>query len=195
MAIISLIKKCARGFAGGRPDDVRSRRVVALIECVLNQNARDCGAACSPAINAKVLEVCLRHSIGVIQIPCPEQAVLGLGRVRPDGVSLRDAMSTPAARACCNAIAESIVSRLKQYEQAGQTVVAILGGNPLSPGCATQSASCVVDAEGLLIVALRASLASYGLEIPILAIRDSDWRLHAQDINRFDRLCAGPPHP
>ena len=30
------------------PVDVRSGRFVAVIECILNQNARDDGAACSP---------------------------------------------------------------------------------------------------------------------------------------------------
>lgn len=178
------------GLVPARRGDGRSRRVVALIECILNQNVRDCGAACSPAINAGVVEICLRHAVGMIQIPCPEQAALGLARVRPSGLSLHEAMHSAPARRCCDVIAERIVERLQEHQRSGHTVIAILGGNPRSPGCATHVAGTPGGAEGALIVALRAGLARRGLDLPLLAVRDSDPRLHADDLARFEALCA-----
>ena len=71
------------------PVDRRSRRFVAVIECILNQNARDLGAACCPAINIELLNLCHEHEVGVMQMPCPEIAALGFKRARAPGQSIR----------------------------------------------------------------------------------------------------------
>ena len=41
-----------------QPQDMRSRPVVAVIECMVNQNVRDAGAATSPAMAWEVLSLC-----------------------------------------------------------------------------------------------------------------------------------------
>lgn len=50
-----------RRWIGGAVEDVdesRSRRMVVVIECILNQNARDQGAARFPAMNTGVVVRC-----------------------------------------------------------------------------------------------------------------------------------------
>ena len=81
------------------PADCRSRRFVAVIECLLNQNVRDQGAASFPAINAEVLHLCQERAVGLLQLPCPEIAALGCQRNRPPGQTLRQAMETEASQA------------------------------------------------------------------------------------------------
>ena len=65
--------------------DVRSARLVFLIECLLNQNARDRGAAEAPAVTHEVINALAFADIGMVPIPCPEMACLGFGRERAPG--------------------------------------------------------------------------------------------------------------
>ena len=58
-------------------DDCRQRRFVAVIECILDQNVRDRGAASFPAMNQELLQILHEHGIGILQMPCPEIAALG----------------------------------------------------------------------------------------------------------------------
>jgi hypothetical protein len=46
--------------------------LVAVIECIINQNARDTGAAIFPAINWPILSLCNEYNVGILEIPCPE---------------------------------------------------------------------------------------------------------------------------
>lgn len=171
--------------------DIRGRRMVAVIECILNQNARDAGAACSPALNAEVVYRCCEQHIGILQIPCPECAHLGIARRRGHGVSLHEAMETPEGLACCACIAEETAARLADHVRAGQQVLAILGGNARSPGCAV-----ILDQEGLsplsgtLMRALHTALKARALDIPIIPIRDADARRHADDLARLDMILS-----
>lgn len=71
----------------------RGGRFVAVIECILNQNARDDGAACSPAMNVPLLQLCNTHRVGILQMPCPEIHTLGFARQRAPGLSIRDALN------------------------------------------------------------------------------------------------------
>ena len=60
-----------------RLQDRRSRRVVFLSHCLLNENTRYLGGACRPAIVREAVEFCLQHDIAIVQMPCPEQCAWG----------------------------------------------------------------------------------------------------------------------
>ena len=70
-----------------RPSDKRGKRMVFVIECILNQNSRDIGAANYKAMNFKVIKLCMKYHVGMVQIPCPEMICLGFGRERKPGQS------------------------------------------------------------------------------------------------------------
>ncbi len=65
--------------------DPRNGRLVFLIECLTNQNARDIGAAESPAFTQELMELLVDAGIGIVQIPCPGIACLGFERQRSSG--------------------------------------------------------------------------------------------------------------
>jgi len=179
-----------------RRRDRRGRRVVAVIECVLNQNARDAGAARAPAANDRVVEVLRRHRVGIVQMPCPEMACLGLARTRPPGMSLRTAMETPTSRARCAALAKDAAARLRDYADNGITVVAVLGGDLGSPGCAVlddRSASGDAAGSGVFIEALSAALAERGLSVPFRGLRDSSARTLSEDLAWLEALLRRTP--
>lgn len=175
------------------PSDARGRRVVAVIECVLNQNARDAGAADSPAMNWPLVSLCQAHGIGLVQLPCPEIACLGTARARAPASSLRDAMETDEGHALCAQLAVDAASRLQAYAASGCEVLAVLGGNRQSPGCAVCLAGDTLQpASGLLMRALQAELRRRGLEIPFRGLRDAEPAALVQDLAWLEALARRP---
>jgi hypothetical protein len=57
--------------------DARSRRVVFLSHCLLNQNTRYLGGAFRPGAVEEVVDRFKDEGIGIHQMPCPEQRAWG----------------------------------------------------------------------------------------------------------------------
>lgn len=168
---------------GNSSVDIRSGRLVFLIECLLNQNARDKGAAEAPAATRKVIDALLLADIGMVQIPCPEMACLGFERCRAPGQTIREALQTPASLDCCDRLAAETAQRIQAYSEQGYEVVAILGGNEQSPGCAVHTDSAVPCAHapgslapdsGVFMRVLARELEERGLSVPFRGMRDAD---------------------
>jgi predicted secreted protein len=163
--------------------DPRSRKVVVLIECHLNQNARDRGAARYPAVNRELDDVLRGADVGCVQIPCPEMHCLGLARERPDGVSLREAMETPASRKRCRDLARAVADRIEDYDRNGVEVVAVLGGDVDSPGCAVhEDATGLAPRSGVFMQELSAEIRSRGLSVLFRGIRESSPEAFESDL-------------
>lgn len=169
--------------------DVRSRRFVAVIDCILNQNARDLGAARFPAMNFDFLQLCNDQNVGILQMPCPEIAALGFKRSRKPGQTIRDVLDTDAGRQRCIEIANDVVDRIEVYLAEGYELLAILGGNPLSPGCAVNDsgAGLLID-SGVFMKELQITLRERGLKACFRGIRDHDPELLKQDLQWFREL-------
>lgn len=162
---------------------------MAVIECLLNQNARDPGAASFAALTWDLVRLCHEHDVGLLQMPCPEMACLGLARTRPCGQSIRAAMLTPASRQGCAQLSADVAERIEAFVSADYQVLAVLGGNPQSPGCAVhRKGADLQPASGALMLALQAELRQRGLEIPFRAVRDSDAQLLAEDLHGLRTL-------
>lgn len=171
------------------PRDPRSKRFVAIIECILNQNARDVGAACAPAMDSRLLQLCLSHHVGIVQMPCPEIRALGFARQRAPGETIREVLNREPAIARCQSLTQDIADRILVYLNEGYTLVAILGGNPESPGCAVHPAEGGLgERSGLLMRQLQAELRRRGHDPLFLPIRDHKATLHRQDLDLLERL-------
>jgi predicted secreted protein len=179
----SLGRRLTGRAPGPRVEDARGRRLVAVIECVLNQNARDAGTARSPAVIGEVVRLCEEHGVGLLQMPCPEIACLGLSRARPRGKSIHAALDTPEGWERCGRMAEEVAGRIEEYTQHGCRVLAVLGGNAASPGCAVHvDAGGLLPTSGVFLLQLQGSLRRRGLEIPFRGLRDNDPALLAEDL-------------
>jgi predicted secreted protein len=156
------------------------------IECLLNQNARDQGAARSPAVERQPVDLLLGAQIGLPQIPCPETACLGFRRNRAPGQSLRQALEAEQPAACCRRLALITARRIRTYLDQGCQVIAILGGNEQSPGCAVHTAdgtgTRLTDRTGMFMRALAHERAKLGCRIPFHGVRDADPDLLEQDL-------------
>jgi predicted secreted protein len=168
-------------------NDPRSGRLVFVIECLLNQNARDQGAADSPAVTRSLLELLADADIGMAQIPCPEIACLGFRRRREPGQSIRQALETPVASRCCRRLAEATAERMACYQAQGFDIVAVLGGNEQSPACAVHPTSAdgtrLGDRSGVFMLALAAETAGRGRRVPFRGIRDNDRSRLREDLD------------
>ena len=78
--------------------DGRSRKVVFLAHCLLNQNAISDGTAVYPAAFRELVQFFLEHQVGIVQLPCPELCCLGRavpGHRRKHPYSCRHAGARP----------------------------------------------------------------------------------------------------
>lgn len=62
--------------------DSRGRRILVVAHCVLNENARVQGGAFHPGGDDGIIDQAQRAGVGIVQLPCPEQASWG-GVQRP----------------------------------------------------------------------------------------------------------------
>ena len=174
----------------------RSKVVVGVIHCILNQSARDAGAAVYAGADTDVLEILTRHGVGVLQMPCPEMAFMGLARSRGEGESIRDVIDTPQGHAFCRQISKPIADAFEDYLDNGYTVEAILGGDVGSPGCAIHQLEPVEGRQGLaeksgvFMTELMAELHTRGIDIPFRGMRDSSPETLKEDLDWLERTLS-----
>lgn len=151
------------------------------------------GAAESPACAKEVIELLVDAEIGIVQIPCPEIACLGFDRQRSDGQSIRQAMESPEASGCCRPLASVTADKIQCYVNQGFEVLAVLGGNEQSPGCAVHTAgdseTQLAHKSGIFMEMLAAELTERGLQIVFRGMRDADSKFLKEDLEWLrDRL-------
>ncbi len=127
--------------------DHRSGRVIFLAHCLLNENTRYLGGARRGGAIREILDPCLDHGIGVVQLPCPEQhawgGVLkrrlmlfygskGTLRYRLRGVLLP--LVLWYTRQIYRRLARGTADQIQDYQRSGITVLGIIGVDG-SPSC------------------------------------------------------------
>jgi len=202
VTLLSTTRKLASRLLNGQranPHDARGGRILLVIECLLNQNARDQGAATCPAMSHPLIELCLQHEVGLLQLPCPEIHALGWARQRAHGQSIRTTLDTADGRARCHELAWQTTRRVLQYMDAGFQVLAVIGGNEQSPGCAVHHAvaddplSTLTADSGLLMTALQREFERQNIALPIIALRDADARKMSSDLQRLQQMMESSP--
>jgi predicted secreted protein len=152
----------------------------------MNQNARDRGAAESAAVTREVVDLLADAEIGMAQISCPEIACLGFNRTRQLGTSIREALETPRAARCCQQLAETTADRIQGCVDEGFEVLAVLGGNRESPGCAVHvdeaGDSGLAEQSGVFMRVLAGELKRRGIQLEFRGMRDADPELLRDDL-------------
>ena len=173
-------------FLTKQRSDSRNGRLIFLIECLLNQNARDRGAAERPAVTREVVDLLSDAEIGMVQIPCPEIACLGFNRHRRPGTTIREALEAASTISCCRQLAITIADKVECYVDQGFEILAILGGNEESPGCAVHASASaetrLTEKSGLFMRELADELARRDLQIAFHGMRDADSGLLRDDL-------------
>jgi predicted secreted protein len=164
--------------------DARSKKVIIVAHCVLNQNARIDTCATAPAVFPKVLEALVERRIGILQYPCPELGFLGMGRQGQDCASwdgsyqhesgeVYDQMVVPEGREYLRGIAENLVYQIKEYKKYDFKVLGVLG-ILASPTCGVglKYYKGLEEADGAFVEELRKAFDQAGLDLPIRGLND-----------------------
>jgi predicted secreted protein len=125
-----------------RLPDARSRRVVFLSHCLLNENTRYLGGACRPGCVREVVDRWITEGVGIVQMPCPEQCAWGgvLKRrfLALYGRALASRALTPVAllytRRKYQRLARAVAAQVADYVASGFDVVGLVGVDG-SPSC------------------------------------------------------------
>ena len=116
--------------------DGRSKKVIFLAHCLLNQNAISDGTAVCPAAFGELIQLLLDHEVGVVQMPCPELCCLGLDRgdvhgadrpVVEENTRIRRAMEKDGPRQKREALAGLVSEQVQEYRRHGFQVLGIVG--------------------------------------------------------------------
>ena len=164
--------------------DGRSKRVIFLAHCLLNQNAISDGTAEAPAAHREILRTVLDARVGVVQMPCPELCCLGLDRGDPKGgerpvvvenTRIRRAMGQPEAAARLRELTAQVIRQIREYRKHGFTVLGIVGVDR-SPCCGVNTTSDLdreLPGRGVFIAALQTALEEAELTVPVIGIKPS----------------------
>ena len=149
--------------------DPRSKKVVFISHCMLNQNARIAGAADFPAMFEPLLEYLKSKQIGIIQMTCPELYCVGLGRR-----AVRVGLESPAGNARLQRLIDDLVFTIREYLFQGFQVVGILGkqGSPACGVTRTWLDERQQDGQGVYVREMKKRLAAEELEIPVIGVAD-----------------------
>lgn len=162
--------------------DVRSKKIVLVSHCILNQNSISDGTADYPGTNESVLKLLIQSKVGIIQMPCPETLCLGLDRgdthggeinVVVENTRIRQMLEKPASIKVINNFVNQIVFQVEEYIRNGFTVLGIIGINR-SPSCGINTTSKnneEVEGEGVFIEILRQVLEEKGISIGMIGIK------------------------
>jgi predicted secreted protein len=162
--------------------DARSKSVLFVAHCILNQNSISDGTATYPASVKEIVELAGASRVGLVQMPCPELMCLGLDRGNADGSAypvveentrIRKAMRRRPAIAKLRPLVRQIVFQIGEYRKYGFDVRGIVGINR-SPSCGVDTTSDnnqEVEGEGVFVEALRRELEKNGLTVAMVGIK------------------------
>jgi predicted secreted protein len=164
--------------------DARSKKVVFLAHCILNQNARIDTCATNAAFIPGIVEFFAQRQVGIVQCPCPELEVLGLGRqgqdcnvwdgsYRHEDGEVYDQLTAPEGKEKLREMAQRMVYQIEQYRKHGFQVLGMLGIET-SPSCGFGWTYYrgAKKGNGAFIEALMAAFEGANLDIPIIGIND-----------------------
>ena len=166
--------------------DGRSKKVIFLAHCLLNQNAISDGTAVCPAAFGELIQLLLDHEVGVVlQMSCPELCCLGLdrgdvhGAERPvveENTRIRRAMEEDGPRQKREALADLVAEQVQEYHKHGFQVLGIVGANR-SPNCGVETTSDFdreVEGRGAFMEAIAQRLEAAGISVPMLGLKSPD---------------------
>lgn len=138
---------------------MKSKRIILVSHCVLNQNAVLEGWARAKGafpVAGRLLEA----GVGIIQLPCPELLFSGINRPP----KTYEEYNTPVYRKLCKELALPYIRQIKEYLENGYTLLGVLGIYN-SPTCSI-SGKMGVFMEALFALCNQENITLKYVEIP-----------------------------
>lgn len=166
-------------------NDGRSKRIVFVAHCFLNQNSISDGTAVYPAAFKDVVDFFINADVGIVQMPCPELCCLGLDRgniygadspVVVENTRIRTEMKEDEANRKLTKLADYVVQQIVEYDKFGFEIVGIIGANR-SPNCGVDTTSDnneEISGMGLFIEEISYQLSKRNIFIPMIGLKGND---------------------
>lgn len=110
--------------------DKRSGKIVIVSHCILNVHSLEDNLAIYPGLEREVVEILVKKSVGIYQIPCPEIELSSIFRKALP----KESYDHPRIRKTYRELAENITRTLSSYTKKGYIITAVLGAEG-SPTC------------------------------------------------------------
>ena len=183
--------------------DARSKRIILVAHCLLNQNAISDGTADFPSQFTGVIDLLMANGIGIVQLPCPELLCVGLDRRDRQGGSrplleentrIRNLLNKEGSVALLRSRAADVAAQVREYRSNGFEVLGLVGVNR-SPSCGVETTTrdnCEVAGTGVFIEVLSQVFAESGQPVRMLGVKTSQARESVERLGQFlGRQAAG----
>lgn len=166
-------------------EDRRSKKIVLVAHCILNQNSKIDGCAHYPGAMKEVTELLLGADCGIVQLPCPEIMYLGLDRrvdrqsartIESEDTRVARLMSESSGRLGCRQIAEETAYQVQEYLKNEFAVCGMLGIDG-SPTCGVETIwaeGAEAPGQGVLIQELVEACRGRGVSLHIKGIKAAE---------------------
>jgi predicted secreted protein len=146
----------------------RSKKVVFVSHCLLNQNARAVDKERFAGPFKDMLELFAESGIGIVQLPCPEMEFNG-------GLNRKIKTDHPESamyRNSCKKLSVNLISQIENYIKNNYHVVGILGVE-FSSTCAVhqvQNGRKNVPGKGVLMEEIEKEMQKKNFQVPIVGV-------------------------
>jgi len=127
-------------------EDKRSKKILLVAHCALNQSAKLDQCAFYPGVIREVAGVLIDSDLGLLQMPCPELLCLGLDRQVKKGITptveeedtrIAIRLIEDQSQLILHKIADDLIFQLLEYQKNGFTITGLVGMNG-SPSCGVE---------------------------------------------------------
>jgi predicted secreted protein len=165
-------------------NDNRSKKLIVVAHCLVNQNSISDGTADFPSQFQEVIELLMENKLGIIQLPCPELSCLGLDRgdkagamrdLLSENTRIRNLLEEPQNIARLRAKADDVIEQIEEYQRHGFEVLGLIGINR-SPSCGietTTKSGREEPGKGVFITVLKERLHHKGIALEMIGIKTS----------------------
>jgi predicted secreted protein len=147
----------------------RSKKIVFVSHCLLNQNARPVGGEKYAGAVKELLELFAEAGVGIVQIPCPQlEFNEGLNRKSRS----KESYDTNGFRVKCQKLSCTIIEKIENYLRKNYNILGILGVE-LSSTCGVyqiQNGRRNVPGKGIFIEELEKEMQRKNFQVPIIGL-------------------------
>jgi predicted secreted protein len=165
-------------------DDHRSKKIIFVAHCLLNQNSISDGTADYPSQFTEFVDLLIKQRIGIIQMPCPELTCLGLDRKDKQGgkrpllkenTRIRELMCEKRYLEQLQSKAEELTNQIQEYKSYGFRVLGVIGVNR-SPSCGIETTTKnnrEVEGRGVFIELISEACRKRGYVVAMSGVMTS----------------------
>jgi predicted secreted protein len=147
----------------------RSKKIIFVSHCLLNQNARPIGGEKYPGSVKDLLEIFAEAGIGIVQLPCPQLEFNG-GLNRK--LKSKNAYDTKGYRKFCHKVTSRLIKQIENYIKKDYKVIGILGVE-FSSTCGVhqvEDGRRNVPGKGIMIEELEEEMEKKNFQVPIVGV-------------------------